>query len=405
MSRVIWLVFDSFGIGGAPDAKAFGDEGSDTFGHIAKACFQAQRGALKLPNLSKLGLPHAYALLHGKAPMGFEKELLQTPQGIWGYAQEQSCGKDTPSGHWESMGVILDKPFGMFPDHENTFPKELLDKIMEQGQLKGFLGNCHASGTEIIQRLGEEHLKTGFPIFYTSADSVFQIAVHEELFGLQKLDELCRLTRQLLEPYFIGRVIARPFLGNPEKGFFRSPHRHDYSLTPPKPTLFDKCVENNGEVIAIGKIADIFANQGISKSYLGYGHDALFDLTLKAMLESQEKSIIATNFVDFDSVYGHRRDIWGYAQALEALDQKLPLLLEKLKPNDLLLISADHGCDPTWVGSDHTRECISVLGYGPQITAQKIGGRQSFADIGQSMATHLGLPSLVDGVSFVTPKI
>jgi len=399
MSRAIWLVLDSLGLGAAPDAADYGDAGADTFGHIAEECAKAERGPMRLPNLERLGLPQAHAAAHGRPAPGFENP--KTPEGLWGHARERACGKDTPSGHWETAGVVLTKPFGLFEAHENSFPPELLDALVEQGGLTGVLGNCHASGTEIIQRLGAEHVQSGKPIVYTSADSVFQIAAHEQSFGLERLYRLCELTRELLAPYDIGRVIARPFEGSAAAGFTRTTHRRDYSLAPPAPTLFDAVRARGGEVVAIGKIADIFAHQGVSQTITAYGHDELFDATLAAMADAPEGALICTNFVDFDMVYGHRRDVFGYAAALEHFDRRLPEVLAAMRAGDLLVLSADHGCDPTTTGSDHTRECVPALAYGPGIAARAIGMRDSFADLGQSMAAHLRLPPLAAGESFL----
>jgi len=399
MSRVIWLVLDSLGLGAAPDAAAYGDAGADTFGHIAATCAEATRGPLRLPHLARLGLPQAHAAAHGHAAPGFED--MPQAEGLWGYAQERACGKDTPSGHWETAGVVLDRPFGLFERSEDTFPPALLQALVTQAGLPGVLGNCHASGTEILKRLGAEHLRTGCPIVYTSADSVFQIAAHEQAFGLQRLYALCELARRLLDAYNIGRVIARPFIGSAASGFTRTGHRRDYCLPPPGPTLLDAVQAASGQVIAIGKIGDIFAHRGVSRCLPAHGHDALFDTTLKALDEAGDGSLLATNFVDFDSVYGHRRDVFGYAAALEALDTRLPQLLAALCPGDLLAISADHGCDPTWQGSDHTRECVPILAYGPGLAPRALGRRDSFADLGQSMASHLGLDPLANGRSFL----
>jgi len=399
MSRAIWLVLDSLGLGAAPDAADYGDAGADTFGHIAQACAKEERGVMRLPNLSRLGLPQAHAAAHGQAAPGFENA--PAPEGLWGYAREQARGKDTPSGHWETAGVVLTKPFGLFEGEVNSFPPGLLKDLVAKGELPGVLGNCHASGTEIIQRLGEEHVRSGKPIVYTSADSVFQIAAHEEAFGLEKLYRLCELARELLEPYDVGRVIARPFEGDAASGFRRTTHRRDYALPPPAPTLFDVVQAAGGEVIAVGKISDIFAHQGVTRSVAAYGHDELFDATLKALAEAGDGALISTNFVDFDMVYGHRRDVFGYAGALEHFDQRLPELLDALRPGDLLVLSADHGCDPTLPGSDHTRECIPALAFGPGVEARAVGMRDSFADLGQTMAAHLGLPPLAAGKSFL----
>ncbi len=402
MTRALWIVLDSLGLGAAPDAADYGDAGADTFGHIAAACHAARRGALRLPTLTRLGLPQAHALAHGTPAVGLGD--LPLPEGVWGYAIERACGKDTPSGHLESMGVVLHEPLGLFPARENCFPVELVHDLVEQGQLPGVLGNCHASGTEIIARLGGEHMISGKPIIYTSADSVFQIAAHEEFFGLQRLFELCELARRLLEPWRIGRVIARPFVGTSSSGFRRTAHRHDYALPPPRPTLFDAVQAGGGNVIAVGKIADIFAHRGISRCVLASGHDALFDATLAALESAGDGDLIATNFVDFDSLYGHRRDALGYAAALEAFDTRLQELLDELRDGDLIVLSADHGCDPTWPGSDHTRETVPVLAWGPHLPARCAGKRTSFSDLGQGIATHLQLPPMTEGCCFLTER-
>lgn len=413
MSRGILLVLDSLGVGAAPDAAAFGDVGADTFGHIAQVCAESARGPLRLPELSRLGLPQAHAALHGRAAAGFEK--LPVAEGLWGVAAEQSAGKDTPSGHWEMAGVPVMQPFGMFPDLQHSFPDALLSALIEQAGLPGVLGNCHASGTEIIQQLGAEHLQSGKPIVYTSADSVFQIAAHEQSFGLDRLLQVCKIARELLRPLNIGRVIARPFVGDLESGFTRTGNRHDYTLPPPAATLLDVMCAAGGEVIGIGKIADIFAHRGVSQTVLAHGNAALFDATLTALRTAPEHSLIFTNFVDFDTLYGHRRDVFGYADALEAFDRRLPELRALLRPGDLLTLSADHGCDPSWIGSDHTRECVPVLASGWQsahragppylpLSARALGCRDGFADLGQSLAAHLGLPALAHGHSFLDPQ-
>lgn len=394
--RAIWLVQDSFGIGAAPDAAAWGDAGADTYGHIAAACAAAARGPLHLPHLDSLGLRKAHALAHGQ-PLPGEAAA----QGLWGCAIERACGKDTPSGHWESMGVVLDEPFGLFPPGASCFPDELLQTLVDEGGLPGVLGNTHASGTEIIARLGAEHMASGKPIVYTSADSVFQIAAHEATFGLQRLYALCKIARRLCDRWNIGRVIARPFVGTSESGFQRTANRHDYSMPPPRRTLLDVVSGHGGEVIAVGKMSDIFAARGVTRALHGESTDALLDATMTALDTASDGALIATNLVDFDSVYGHRRDVFGYAAALEAFDRRLPQLFAAMQAGDLLVLSADHGCDPTWPGSDHTRETIPVLAWGPDKMSGSVGRRQSFADIGQSLATHLGLPPLAVGTSFL----
>jgi len=276
----------------------------------------------------------------------------------------------------------------------------LINALIARANIPGVLGNKHASGTNIIEELGGEHLATGKPIVYTSGDSVFQIAAHEQVFGLQRLYDLCEIARELVDEYNIGRVIARPFVGELGK-FQRTGNRQDYSVPPPAPTLLDRICEEGGRVISIGKIADIFAHQGISQAIKATGNNALFDATLEQASEAGDKSLIFTNFVDFDSLYGHRRDIPGYAAALETFDARLPELEKILQPGDIVVITADHGCDPSWKGSDHTREHIPVLVFGPGIESKFIGRRETFADIGQSIAQHLGIKPLDKGVSFI----
>jgi len=406
MSRAILCVLDSFGIGGAPDAERFGDAGSDTLGHIAEACARGEgdreglrEGPLHLPNLDRLGLGRASKLSNGIAAPGLD--FAGEPDGIWGCAAEVSNGKDTPSGHWEIAGVPVRFDWGYFPDTVPTFPEALISEVIERGEIPGVLGNKHASGTVIIQELGEEHLRTGKPIFYTSADSVIQIAVHEEHFGLERLYALCELTREIVDPYNIGRVIARPFVGTAAQDFVRTPNRRDYSVLPPEPTLLDRLADQGRSVIGVGKISDIFAHQGVSKVLKGAGNDELFDKTLEAMALAKDGDLVFSNFIDFDSLYGHRRDVPGYAAALEHFDQRLPEMIAQLREGDLLILTADHGCDPTWQGTDHTREHIPVIGTGPGIEGRSIGIRSTFADIGESIALHLGIAPGAHGTSFL----
>lgn len=397
MKRAFILLFDSFGIGASQDAAQYGDAGSNTFGHIAE--YRAQQNKpLQLPNLTRLGLGMASLSSSGIFPAGLDRNAVIN--GAYGYAVEQSKGKDTPSGHWEIAGVPVLFDWGYFPPEYPSFPKELTDAFIQRGNLPGILGNRHASGTQIIDEYGEEHIKTGKPIVYTSGDSVFQIAAHEEKFGLQKLYDLCELARELVNPYNIGRVIARPFTGTVGH-FKRTGNRRDLSTPPPSPTLLDRLVAEQGSVIAIGKIADIYAHQGISKIIKADGNMKLFDATLTAAKEAGNRSLIFTNFVDFDMLYGHRRDVEGYAHALEQLDKRLPELEKILQPDDIVIITADHGCDPAWPGSDHTREHIPVLLFGPHVTPLFLGRRETFADIGQSIAKHLGIAPLELGISFI----
>ncbi|MBV6539988.1 phosphopentomutase [Ursidibacter maritimus] len=406
MKRVFIMMLDSFGIGYTEDAEKFGDKGSNTLGHIAEQCAAGKAddhrrsGLLKLPNMNKLGLGLAAQESSGSYPVG----LAQDVQLIGGYchAKEISSGKDTPSGHWEIAGVPVLFDWGYFPQHENSFPQELLDKIVKRANLEGYLGNCHSSGTVILDELGEEHMRTGFPIFYTSADSVFQIACHEETYGLDKLYELCQIVREELEGYNIGRVIARPFIGAKAGEFSRTGNRKDYAVEPPSATVLQKLVdEKGGEVVSIGKIADIYAHTGITRKIKATGLPELFERTLEEVKAAGNNTIVFTNFVNFDSDFGHRRDIAGYADALEYWDSRLPELLTLIQDEDLLIITADHGCDPTWQGTDHTREHIPVLLYGKNVAKQSYGRRETFADIGQTIATYFDLSPMDYGTAII----
>jgi len=399
MGRAIILVMDSFGIGATADADRFGDVGANTLGSIARVRSSGPAGPLKLPNLTRLGLMHAAMESSGEFPAGADtaSEIV----GAYGFASELSSGKDTPSGHWEIAGVPVLFDWGYFTDKTNTFPPELLENLIERAALPGVLGNCHASGTTILEGLGEEHMTSGKPIVYTSADSVFQIACHEESFGLQRLYDLCDIARELVDDYKIGRVIARPFVGKNAGDFVRTGNRRDLTDPPPSPTLLDKLVDSGGEVISVGKIADIYAHQGITKKIKATDNAELFDATLAALSEAPDRSIVFTNFVDFDMLFGHRRDADGYAEALEYFDARLPELYAVMNDDDVLVICADHGCDPTWPGTDHTREHIPVLAYGAGVTAGPLGKRETFADIGQSLAVFFGLAPLEYGVSFL----
>ncbi|MEI8671736.1 phosphopentomutase [Vibrio sp. SA48] len=406
MKRAFILVLDSFGIGEAADAEKFGDVGSDTLGHIAEQCAKGdadnaeRKGALNLPNLSKLGLAMAHKESTGRFAPGLDAnaEII----GAYGHAAELSSGKDTPSGHWEIAGVPVLFEWGYFSDKQNSFPKELTDRILKRANLPGFLGNCHASGTQVLDDLGEEHMNTGMPIFYTSADSVFQIACHEETFGLDRLLELCQIAREELEDYNIGRVIARPFIGPKAGEFARTGNRRDLSLEPPAATVLQKLVdEKQGNVVSIGKIADIYANCGITKKVKATGIPALFDATLEQIKVAKDNTIVFTNFVDFDSAYGHRRDVAGYAAALEYFDNRLPEVLALMEEDDILILTADHGCDPTWPGTDHTREHIPVLVYGQKVAAGSLGRRDTFADIGQSIAQYFDTSAMDYGKNFL----
>lgn len=402
MSRVIILLLDSFGIGYAEDAAKFGDAGADTLGHITEWCARNRKDGngrpnyLFLPNMNMLGLGHAAEISRGKKLSFPLSENDQNLSGACGCASPISKGKDTLSGHWEMMGVPVRFDWGYFSAKENSFPDALLSKLIEDGRIPGILGNKHASGTEIIKELGPEHCRTGKPIVYTSADSVLQIAAHEETFGLEKLYALCQVAFKLVQPYHIARVIARPFVGDNPQNYVRTGNRHDYAVPAPEKTLLDKLFERGGQVHAIGKIADIFAHRGISKHYPATGLKELFDTTLQAVREAEDNSIVFTNFVDFDSSYGHRRDVPGYAAGLEYVDTRLPELFQSMQSSDIVLITADHGCDPTWVGSDHTREKIPALFFGKQVRPQVLQPMKTFSDIGQTLASFLNL-SLENG--------
>lgn len=404
MKRAVILLLDSFGIGHSADAEKYGDRGANTLGHILDYCNSSLEptkrqaaGPLKIPNMTRLGLLDVL-----EQSKGDKTRKSQHYSSLYGYGVELSHGKDTPSGHWEICGVPVLFDWGYFQPDYPSFPTWLTEAFIEKAGVSGIFGNRHASGTQIIEEFGEAHLRTDQPIVYTSGDSVFQIAAHEQSFGLDRLYHLCEIARELVNPLNIGRVIARPFLGKPGQ-FYRTGNRRDYSLLPPDKTLLDHLVAAGGKVIAIGKIADIFAHQGISQEIKATGNMALFDATLSALGTAPDKSIIFTNFVDFDSSYGHRRDVEGYADALERFDARLPELLATLNSDDIVVVAADHGCDPTWPGSDHTREHIPILVFGPGIkTTGSIGKRNTFADIGQSLASYFDLKPLKYGTAFLT---
>ncbi|HEX4045302.1 MAG TPA: phosphopentomutase [Gammaproteobacteria bacterium] len=406
MSRAFIIMLDSFGVGATADANQYGDAGADTLRHIAEYCQQGKAdqagvrsGPLHIPNLLRLGIHGAAMLSQGQAIASLASPTEMPIQAAYGCAKELSHGKDTQSGHWEMAGVPVLFDWGYFPPAYPSFPASLLDALIERGHLPGVLGNLHASGTQIIEELGEEHQKTGKPIVYTSADSVFQIAAHETSFGLQRLYDICEIARDLVNAFNIGRVIARPFLGTPGH-YYRTGNRHDYATPPHAPTLLDVLASAGGQVIAIGKVADIYAHHGVTKTVKANGNQALFSAFIQEAKTAPEQSIVFVNLVDFDMLYGHRRDVIGYAAALEAFDRWLPDFEREMRANDIAVITADHGCDPTWQGSDHTREHVPVLAFGPGVKVGAIGKRETFADIGQSIAKHLGLPPLAYGIAF-----
>lgn len=397
MSRAFILLLDSFGLGALPDADKYGDTGANTFGHIAEWAAKAGK-PMSLPNLERLGLAAAAHKASGEWAAGFTQREGFT--GAWGAAREQSTGKDTQSGHWEIAGVPVLFDWGYFPKTVPSFPQELTDKLQELTGVPGWLGNCHASGTTIIDELGDEHVASGKPILYTSADSVLQIAAHEESFGLERLYEVCEAAYELVKPYNIGRVIARPFLGANGK-YKRTSNRHDYAVPPTAPTLLDHVKNDGGEVIALGKISDIFAAQGVTRLVKGADNMALFDRLLEVADEAPGKSLSFVNFVDFDMHFGHRRDVAGYSNALHELDARLPEFMAKLKDGDLVVITADHGCDPTAPGSDHTREHIPMIFFGPGVQAQELPIASTFSDIGATLAKHLGVKPLSNGTALL----
>ncbi|WP_066637495.1 phosphopentomutase [Desulfolucanica intricata] len=382
VNRIVLIVLDSVGVGELPDADEYGDSGSNTLGNLALAV-----GGVNLPHMADMGLGKI-ADIKGVPPA-------LEPSGAYGRMAEKSKGKDTTTGHWELAGLILKEAFPVYPD---GFPEDLIKKFVEQIGCP-ILANKVASGTEIINELGEEHMKTGYPIVYTSADSVFQIAAHEEIIPVEKLYEMCKIARKLLTgKHAVGRVIARPFIGQPGN-FERTANRHDYSLKPPKKTILNILVENGISVTAVGKINDIFAGEGISASVKSKGNmdgvDKIIDLLCK-----DTKGLIFANLVDFDSKYGHRNDPEGYAKALEAFDLRLPEIISLLGEKDIIIITADHGCDPTTESTDHSREYVPVLVYGHLIQpGVNIGVRESFTDLASTLGEFFGI-NYPEGKSF-----
>lgn len=390
MTRAFLVVMDSVGIGGAPDAETFfngdvPDTGANTLGHIAQACAEGRAedgrsGPLRIPHLAELGIWHAMALANGDA-------VNHPASGPWGAATEVSRGKDTPSGHWELAGLPVPWEWHYFPDSQPAFPGEISAFVAQVAETNGILGDCHASGTAVISELGQRHLETGWPICYTSADSVFQIAAHEVHFGLERLLALCAAVAPKLHEMKVGRVIARPFVGDAETGFVRTGNRRDYAITPPAPVLTNWVHDAGKRVYAIGKIGDIFSMQGIDE--VSKGADIELMQQLAELVETAEEgSFTFANFVEFDSLYGHRRDASGYARHLEWFDVEIGKVLARLQPNDMMVLTADHGNDPTWIGTDHTRERVPVL-----IAGQEGGtlGVIGFRDVAELISHHLGV--------------
>ena len=383
INRVIVIVLDSVGVGSLPDAAAYGDAGANTLGHIATGC-----GVLRLPNLEKLGLGNILPVAGVAAA--------DQPLASWGRMAEAAHGKDTIAGHWEMMGIVLEQAFALFP---RGFPPALVEEFRQRTGVSGILGNKAASGTEIIAELGSEHVRSGWPIVYTSADSVLQIAAHEEIIPLPALFAMCLQARALCDGWRIGRVIARPFIGS-AGNFSRTANRRDFPMLPPGQTVLDILLKNGLEVTAIGKIENIFAGQGIGRSRPSHDNSEGMDL-LRQELQAARRGLVFANLVDFDMLYGHRNDIAGYGAALEAFDRELGTFLPRLAAGDMLIVTADHGCDPTFPGTDHTREFVPLLVVGPDMPARALGVRRTFADIGASVLDAFGLGPECPGTSFL----
>ena len=383
-NRVTLIVLDGAGIGEMPDAEAWGDKGSDTFGHILES------RPVRLPNLQRYGLGNIRPLKGVPA--------LADPQGSYGRCALRSNGKDTTTGHWEMAGIILEKAFPTYP---NGFPHSVIDQFIRETGVPGILGNVPASGTEIIKELGDEHVRTAKPIVYTSGDSVFQIAAHEQVIPLPKLYEICETARRMLDgQHKVGRVIARPFLGEPG-GFYRTENRHDYAVPPPRENLLVALEDEGLDVVCIGKIASIYDSNGVTEDRTAKNNEQSIDQTIDA-LNDDSRGMIFSNLVDFDMLFGHRRDTEGFARALEHFDSRLPEIEAAMRDGDLMIITADHGNDPTFPGSDHTREYAPLLVYGNKSRAGiDLGKRDSLADIGQTIAENFGL-RLTAGRSFLT---
>ena len=401
--RAFLIVMDSVGIGGAPDADQFfngdvPDKGSNTVLNIASACADGlvndgRAGPLNLPTMTRLGLGNAIHAATGKiAP-----NLPLVTGATWAAATEKSMGKDTPSGHWELAGLTVPWDWHYFPKLQPSFPAEIVDAVCRASNVSGILGNCHASGTQIIDALAQQHVETGMPICYTSIDSVFQIAAHEEHFGLQRLYDLCANIAPTLHDMKVGRVIARPFVGDQDKGWVRTSNRRDYAIKPPKPVLMDYLQRAGVQTHAIGKIGDIFSMQGIADCVKG-DDQSLMDAMTQAVRNAPDQSFTFANFVEFDSHFGHRRDVPGYARALEWFDQSISHVIAQLRSDDILILTADHGNDPTWVGTDHTRERVPVLIAG---TKPKDAGLIGFADVAATIANFFDAPYDAEGTSIV----
>ncbi len=390
MGKAILIVLDSLGIGGAPDASIYNDEGSNTFGSIALACSNGtadigREGALRVPNLEYLGIYSA-----ARVSTGLTLPNTNSTIGSYAVAQERSKGKDTPTGHHEIAGFTDPIGWYTFPEVIPVFPKKQMNKLIHTANIVGVLGNKHASGEEIIKECGEDHLNSGYPIVYTSADSVLQIAAHEQVFGLDRLYKTCKIAAEIFNDLRVQRIIARPFLGETKEEFFRTKNRKDFILPPPIDTLCDKVIKSGKKCFGVGKISDIFGHRGISASISGMSDDKLFDEMINIIIKANVGDLIFANFVEFDTLYGHRRDLSGYARALEKFDKKLPKLFSILNREDFLVITADHGNDPSYPGTDHTREQVPVLIKNHNLI-NKCYGLINFSDIGSLLENFLGL--------------
>lgn len=404
MPRAFIIVIDSMGCGGAPDAALHGDEGANTIGHVAAACAaghadsRGRSGALHAPCLESLGLAVASQASTGAPLPGFA--FIMRPGASAGCASEVSSGKDTPSGHWEMAGAPLQGAFGSFLRRVPAFESAFIDAIAKEASIPGVIGQRHSAGVAIIEDLGAEHVASGKPIFYTSVDSVIQIAAHEDIFGLKRLYALCEITRRHADALNIGRVIARPFVGSIEDGFKRTPHRKDFAMPAPHGNILDRANEAARAVVSIGKIGDIFSHRNTGEEIKGSDDIELFRKLLGAAPRLPDGGLLFANFVNLDTDHGHRRDVAGYAAGIERLDPLISNLLKLLKTGDLCIITADHGNDPTWQGADHTRENVPILAYEPGGPTRDIGRRDTFADIGASVAKHLGLKLPVSGTAW-----
>lgn len=391
--KAVVLVIDSFGIGAMPDASEFNDTGANTAAHICNSI----RGK-KWPRLTKYGLGNA-STLNCVELSGCES--VDNPEASWGIMSEKSPGKDTTTGHWEIAGIVMDEPFHYFDKEFPSFPEELINEFVKECDIPGVLGNIAASGTEIIAELGEEHIKTKKPICYTSADSVFQIATHKDVYSIDELYKMCEIARKICDKYKVGRVIARPFEGKKGK-FIRTSERHDWSIALPGNSLLDELKSGGVETIGIGKIGSIFNEQGLSKSYHDSGNEACIDRTVTVLKDKlEDKSFIFTNLVDTDMLYGHRRDVDGYHRAVDNIDSRLGEIVTLLEDDDLMIITADHGCDPTFKGTDHTREYVPLLVYRKgNKNGQPLGVRDSFADLSATIADYFSVETKLSGKSF-----